>query len=419
MMASTGDKRDLYRMIIKQMKYDGYASTAQNVGEDTLTAVSSEEVGENTLETMVAKSMEVDVGQEGARKLDTWNTVYSYFGQGEKMINRFYAANGTLIKSLQFSQDGQYLLAGDATGGTHLFLVSKMLTYKGEAKSASSTALTRVYGEATQSIEDVGFSPRASVIFSASRDGAIRMFNYTLPRSKRAIAIFKDDHSVNTMAMHPSGFHILSGTDHPVVRLWDIRQEKAFRAPDPISDHGSSTAGFVNALDFSPDGRTFVSGTSDGTMKIWDPSQPKWVVMPIEMCHSGAEVTSVQYSKTGNQILTAGKDSCIRIFDTRTYKCLSMFGRPKQIRHKAIARFTAHEEAVTAILASKSKPLVIDRNMTDTLHVTPSTSAVSETHFIRALALSPVAPFVAAGDEFKVRLWTPLDHEDQMIEGAE
>eukprot|EP01059_Diplonema_ambulator_P008069 TRINITY_DN17595_c0_g1_i3.p1 TRINITY_DN17595_c0_g1~~TRINITY_DN17595_c0_g1_i3.p1 ORF type:complete len:253 (+),score=37.70 TRINITY_DN17595_c0_g1_i3:83-760(+) len=224
---TSGAKRELYKMMIDQLKYDGYGATAQKVSEDTLTAVTCEDAGDDRLAKLVGKTLETEgAGEESTRKLDSWNTVYSYFGQGEQMVNRYYAVSGSIIRSAQFSQDGQYLVAGDASGTTQLYLISKMLSYKGEAKTASTTALARIFDENTHSVEDVQFSPRTPDIVTGSKDGTIRLFNYTQPRSKRSIAVFKDDHGVNAIAMHPSGFHILSGVDHPVV--WALFPEKEF-----------------------------------------------------------------------------------------------------------------------------------------------------------------------------------------------
>eukprot|EP01063_Lacrimia_lanifica_P012815 TRINITY_DN19521_c0_g1_i1.p1 TRINITY_DN19521_c0_g1~~TRINITY_DN19521_c0_g1_i1.p1 ORF type:complete len:530 (+),score=169.80 TRINITY_DN19521_c0_g1_i1:83-1672(+) len=471
------ERQELYRLMVRQLKYDGFENASQAVSESTLESVAGVDPEGDLLARLVGKGMdgEIDCAATRGARLDSWNTVYSYFGQGEKMITRNISSHPREVRALNFSQDGQYLLSADAGGSVHMHLVEKMMAFRGEAKSATTDAVARVYEGNQMSVEDVCFHPTSPYFFTGGRDGHVKLYEYSRPRMKRPAVVLQDEYMVRSLSAHPLGKHVLAGTEHPIVRLWDIEGARLYRAPDDICDMNNPaagmvndvefspdgrtyasansdgslkiwdpsaprwvvvpitnchcgaevtsvkysktgkellTAGMVNDVEFSPDGRTYASANSDGSLKIWDPSAPRWVVVPITNCHCGAEVTSVKYSKTGKELLTAGKDGMVRIFETRNWKCLGTYGRPRQIQHKATARFTAYEDAIIAVLHEKDRVKIIDRNMSDTR----TFSAAAGTSFssqIRALAVSPVAPFIATGDDsLKMRLWTPVDPVD-------
>eukprot|EP01060_Flectonema_neradi_P008743 TRINITY_DN16250_c0_g1_i1.p1 TRINITY_DN16250_c0_g1~~TRINITY_DN16250_c0_g1_i1.p1 ORF type:complete len:419 (+),score=60.62 TRINITY_DN16250_c0_g1_i1:97-1353(+) len=395
----------LYKLMVKQLLYDGYQDAAFAVSQGTMTSVPITNVDGDKLSKLVqsatySEQVEEQVGAAGS--IDDWNTVYSYFRPSEKLVTRHIAQQSREIRSIRFSPDGKYVISGDAGGSCNLYLASKMMSSNGEVKFASTSAIARVF-KSPQSVEDAQFHPTQPVIHVGCRDGGIRTFHYARPRLRMATNTLQDEYAIRALSIHPMGQHLISGTEHPVVRIWDIENEKVFRGPDDLCDIINPNAGMVNCVDFSPDLRTFASGSSDGTVKVWDPSAANWVVTPITHCHSGAEVTSVQYSKTGFQLLTAGKDSMVRLFDTRTFKCLFTFGRAKQVQSKILARFTAHEECIAFIGHHGDRLTLIDRNTLDTIDFPHTTSCQ-----IRAMMPSPTSPFIATGDDGrKVRLWAP------------
>eukprot|EP00754_Rhynchopus_humris_P036992 Rhum_TRINITY_DN19090_c0_g1::Rhum_TRINITY_DN19090_c0_g1_i1::g.169224::m.169224/K14406/CSTF1; cleavage stimulation factor subunit 1 len=408
MSCTLTDKKNLYRLMTRQLLYDGFPEAASAVQRSTVTSVPDVDPEGDELARIVSLAAHEEAEAQAKREaLEQWNTSYSYFGQGEKMFNRYLASHPKEVRCLNFSPDGNYLVAGDAGGTMQMYLTELMVAEKGEAKTASRAALARVYEGNGFSVEDVCFHPDKPMIACGTREGKIHMYSYSRPREKRPLTTLDDEYMIRSLAMHPLGKYVLSGTEQSVAKLWDIERKVVFTPPMDLAD---TSAGMVNVVDFSPDGKTFVAGQSDGCLKIFDPSVPNWAVVPIKKCHSGVEVTSVQHSKTGTKLLTAGKDGCVRVFDLRTYGCLQVYGKPRRIDHKAIARFTSHEDAIVVVLNEKEKVSIIDRGMSDKLQLTPTQKNPKR---VRCIATSPLAPFIATGDDgFKMKFWTPEDGEE-------
>eukprot|EP01061_Rhynchopus_euleeides_P012996 TRINITY_DN22808_c0_g1_i1.p1 TRINITY_DN22808_c0_g1~~TRINITY_DN22808_c0_g1_i1.p1 ORF type:complete len:473 (+),score=174.33 TRINITY_DN22808_c0_g1_i1:71-1420(+) len=405
--------RDLYKLITRQLLYDGYAEAANAVAGSTLTAVPRADPEGNQLAKILGKSgkRDGDGGQKGA-SLAAWNGLYSYFGQGSEMLNRYIGRHPKEVRSMTFSPDGQYVVAGDAAGTMQLYLAERMMQPRGEAKTHNDSGIARKYEGNGFSVEDITFHPESPLLVNGTRDGKINFYNYWKPRDKRPVTTLDGDYMIRSLAMHPTGHYLLAGTESPAVRLWDIERKRAFTPPMRIdtAKPGELDGGMINAVDYSPDGRSFVTGSSDGSLTIHDPSQAKWKVAPIKSCHSGAEVTSVQYSLNGNLVLTAGKDSCARIFDVRNYGCVTSFGKPKKIEHRALARYTSHDDAVVCVLYEKDKILILDRSMNDKIQLTQQERHTKQ---FRCLAASPRAPFFATGDDgYRMRFWTPKEASD-------
>ena len=95
---------------------------------------------------------------------------------------------------------------------------------------------------------------------SGSQDKKIKIWDV---RSKRLIQHY-DAHAdtVNQIAVHPSGFYMLSASNDAKVKVWDLRQGRLIYTL--YAHDGASTA-----VSFSAGGDYFVSGGVDNRVLVW------------------------------------------------------------------------------------------------------------------------------------------------------
>jgi WD40 repeat protein len=163
---------------------------------------------------------------------------------------------GTVI-AVAFSSDGATL----ASGGMYNHNVLVWDTRTGQTR--------HVLTGHESDIHALAFSPDGQILASASYDRTIRLWDV---RTGRAIATLTGHTSVvMAVAFHPGGTILASGgasasVDYPdddcTVRLWNIRTMR------PIATLTGHT-GTVSSVAFHPGGTQLASGSFDMTVRLW------------------------------------------------------------------------------------------------------------------------------------------------------
>lgn len=82
------------------------------------------------------------------------------------------------------------------------------------------------------------------------------------------------------------------GTDHNVLRVYDINTAQCFVSPISSQQHASS----VTCVKYAPNAKFYATGSLDGTIKIWDAVGGR-CVNTFDKAHDGAEVCSVVFTR--------------------------------------------------------------------------------------------------------------------------
>ena len=197
-----------------------------------------------------------------ANYVDLWNVE-----TGEKLATFERARPEGQILSLAFSPDGTMLAMGDP-GGVALWDVASVF-------SASAAIGGSVYG-----------------------DGAKEHYIATS---------FTD--WVHSIAFHPMGMMLASGSDDGTFTLWDASTLEHIATLSP-------GGGWITSLAFSPDGTILVSGSSGvGTVKLWDVATREQIA--TLMGHTNG-VWAVSFSPDGNMLATGWQDGVVKLWDVAT-----------------------------------------------------------------------------------------------------
>lgn len=96
------------------------------------------------------------------------------------------------------------------------------------------------------------------------------------------------------LSFHPTGDFMVVGTDHEVIRIYDINTSQCFVSAIASQQHQSS----VTAIKYSLTAKVYASGSADGSIKLWDAVSGR-CINTFAQAHEGHEVCSVAFSRNG------------------------------------------------------------------------------------------------------------------------
>ncbi|KAK0638906.1 WD40-repeat-containing domain protein [Cercophora newfieldiana] len=210
------------------------------------------------------------------------------------------------------------------------------------------------------SITHLSFYPFDSDAFlSTSFDQTLKLWSTT---SARVSGSFRLGAKVYTHATSPIASHLLvaCGTQHPAVRLVDLRSSAAVQSLASPGQIGG-TAGATLAVAWSPlHEHVLASGAVDGAVRIWDVRKSSGLVALLDQedslalagpattpnrgirmsakAHTGP-VNGLTWTDDGSYIVSAGHDRRVRVWDASTgANTLANFG--PSIRNSQLGSLT-------------------------------------------------------------------------------
>lgn len=146
----------------------------------------------------------------------------------------------------------------------------------------------------TEEVAYLEFHPKEQILASASRDCTVKLFDISKASVKKAHKVFTDVHAVRCLSFHPTGDFMAVGTDHEVIRVYDINTSQCFVSAIAAQQHQSS----VTTVQYALTGKVYASGSADGSIKLWDAVSGR-CINTFAQAHDGAEVCSVAFSRNG------------------------------------------------------------------------------------------------------------------------
>ncbi|NJN14970.1 MAG: WD40 repeat domain-containing protein [Oscillochloris sp.] len=153
-------------------------------------------------------------------------------------------------------------------------------------------------------VSGLAFSSNELTLFSTGRDGTLRLWRVNpdaTPTGVALAAFAAHNDAITSLALHPDGSLIATGSADRSVRIWRSLDRSLVRT---LSNHGGS----VESLAFSPDGTLLATGARDRSARLFDTRH--WVLRHTLDRHNGA-VERVAFSPDGASLASGATDQMI------------------------------------------------------------------------------------------------------------
>lgn len=198
-----------------------------------------------------------------------------------------------------FSHDGSLVATGSVDASIKILDVERMLAKSAPedlepGREQQGHPVIRTLYDHTDEVAFLEFHPKEHILASGSRDATVKLFDISKPSVKKAHKVFTDSEPILCLSFHPSGDYIIVGTDHHVLRVYDIQTARCFVSAIPTQQHKSA----VTCVKYASTGKVYATGSHDGCIKIWDCVSGR-CINTIAEAHSGAPICSLQFSRNG------------------------------------------------------------------------------------------------------------------------
>lgn len=225
-------------------------------------------------------------------------------------------------------------------------------------------------------------------IVSASADQSAKIWDLSNPEDAYR-HLGGHDSSLTTLAYHPSGNLLASGSKDRIIKIWNLQTGEPVRV---LTGHTDT----IWSLAFSPNGQRLVSASEDKTLRIWDVPHGNHI-----MTLTGHEdlLTCVSFSPNGRQLASSSWDRTVRLWDADS--------------GESQALLRGHTDAVTSVaFNSDGTQLASSEYAEGTIRLwnakTGKLQATLKGHRggVNHLAYHPTQPWlVSAGVDQTLRLW--------------
>ena len=162
------------------------------------------------------------------------------------------------------------------------------------ANQSDAHPVIRTLYDHMEEVSALAFHPKEQFLVSGSHDMTIKLFDYTKPSVKRAFKSVQEASQIRFLAFHPTGDYLLVGSQHPTIRLYHLPTFQSFISPVVADQH----KGPITSLSYNHNSSLYVSSSKDGDIRLWDTVSNRCVTV-FPRAHDGYEICSVTFSRNG------------------------------------------------------------------------------------------------------------------------
>ena len=306
-------------------------------------------------------------------------------------------AHVSAIRSVAFRPDGKTLVSEGTDQSIYLWDVSGALHRSEEILPPIAQPLR---GHIT-TVRSVAFHPDGTILASGSGDGTIILWDVATGKIVRQLPSTDETTSLHSLAFQPGPRgNMLAASSGSEIFLWDLSTllkpslEPRQLTDQPLRGHFD----FIHSLSFSPDGTILASASEDKSVILWDVGTGKPMGEPLRG-HEGA-VISLAYSPDGQILASGSEDQSVILWNVET-------------RQPIVPPLKGHSFGVWSLAFSPDGKLLASGSLDESIVLWNVKTGKSigvplrgHTSDILSLAFSPDGKTLASGsDDNTIILW--------------
>lgn len=222
----------------------------------------------------------------------------------DSRLKQFLHGHQDLVRSLDYSADGRYMVSSSADG--------TVILWDAASGATIGTPLTGHAG----AVNTVAFSSDGSWMASGGEDGVLRLWE--VPSGDLIHEISAHPDTIWALATSPDSTIIASGSADGTIQLWDAATGEPIGEPlVDLSDEDNpeDSTFIVHSLAFSPDGQFLASGGEDNLVRLWRIETGE--LLATLTSHQNW-VLSLAFNSDGSQLASTGVEPTVIVWNLRT-----------------------------------------------------------------------------------------------------
>lgn len=302
------------------------------------------------------------------------------------------------VRSLAFSPDGKFLLAG----GYYEILIW-------EASTGKLVARLRTRAERANAMHFVDAQTLAVAGGRPGQEGDVRLYRLELAELVKSWEVvtldgtaansphllkelIQTEDEILTLAFNPEGQRLAAAGCDRTIRVWDLKQD--YKLIQTIEIH----ADWVVKLAFTPDGQRLFTASRDKTAKVWDFSTKATIAT---FAGHQTTVNDLLPEQGGRQGISVGDDGQVRFW--------RLEGNQQQMQVRALP---GHTKGVYQLAKHPTQPRIATAGADGMIRLwtlpngTPQRTLIGHKDWVYALTFSPDGNRLASGAwNGEIRLW--------------
>ncbi|KAG7397186.1 Pre-mRNA-processing factor 19 [Phytophthora boehmeriae] len=216
------------------------------------------------------------------------------------------------VTSASIHPTGNYVLAGsvDATWAIHDVRRGQLLT----RHTLNGELAMPVGGKVNKSANEarvVRFHPDGGIFGTASKSKLVQMWAVN---SLSNVVTFEGHAApVTALGFSENGYHLASGSEDGVVKLWDLRKASSFFELDLKKQTPKLKLGTIHSVNFDASGSHLAVASGQAVQVLKEVSKNKWEVVKTMSDHKAA-VTGVQFAPDSSFLASTSMDRSLKIY---------------------------------------------------------------------------------------------------------